>query len=93
MVMNSGTLTDANNQIVPVYFMDRNSDPNKFLGDDYFIVPQQPLNVGMKYTARVIGTDTQGNQFDTTWTFTTLPAAGTLAPPAMRRSPRRRHER
>jgi uncharacterized protein YkwD len=79
MVMNSGTLTDATNQTVPVYFMDRTSDPNMILGDDYFIVPQQPLNVGVKYTARVTGTDTQGNQFDTTWTFSTLPAAGIVS--------------
>ncbi len=78
-VANSGTLIDANNQNVPVYFMDRTSDPNRFLGDDYAIVPQQPLNVGAMYTAHVTGTDTQGNMFDTTWTFTTLPAAGIVS--------------
>jgi hypothetical protein len=44
-VANSGTLTDVNNQAVAVYFMDRNSDPNMLLADDYAIVPQQPLNV------------------------------------------------
>ncbi|MDQ2900113.1 MAG: fibronectin type III domain-containing protein, partial [Acidobacteriota bacterium] len=40
------------------------------------IVPQQPLNVGAKYQASVSGTDTQGNAFNVSWSFTTVPASG-----------------
>lgn len=74
-VVTSGTLTDSNNQNVAVNFRDRNSDRNMFLRDEYFMVPQQPLNVGAKYQASVSGTETQGNSFNVSWSFTTVPAS------------------
>lgn len=74
-VANSGILTDSNNNPVPVIFIDRKSDPNGFLKDDYFIVPKQPLAASTTYQAQITGIDVSGNQFTSTWKFTTVPAA------------------
>lgn len=72
----SATLTGPNNQQIAINYLDRNNDTNKQgLQDDYFMVPQQPLTAGTTYTANITGTDTQGNQFNQTWSFTTEPAA------------------
>jgi uncharacterized protein YkwD len=71
----SGTLTGPGGTQVPVYYLDRNNDPAKDLGDDYFIIPQQPLAVGTTYQATISGTDTAGNQFSMSWSFTTGPAS------------------
>ena len=74
----SATLT-ANNQPVPVYYLDRNNDTSndyqspQITGDDYFMIPQQPLAPGTTYTAAISGTDTKGHQFTQTWSFSTVP--------------------
>ena len=72
-VVNSATLTDAGGTAVPFTFLDRNTDPNKRLGDSYFLIPAKPLATATTYTAQVTGTDTNGNQFTATTKFSTLP--------------------
>jgi virginiamycin B lyase len=73
----TGTLTDATGHPVNISFLMPANDPNQLLvGDNFYIVPLQPLTVSSAYTANISGTDTQGAPFNQTWTFTTVPAAG-----------------
>jgi uncharacterized protein YkwD len=76
---NSGTLTDASGNVIPATFLDRNSDPNNFLGDDYAIMPNAPLSDFTTYKAQIQGTDTAGNAFTASWSFRTAPASNIVA--------------
>jgi uncharacterized protein YkwD len=74
-VPGSAKLTDPSGTLVPVSYMDRTNDPAMLLADDYFMIPLQPLAVNTRYTGTITGTDTAGNQFSNTWSFTTGPAS------------------
>lgn len=72
MVQGTGALNDSNGQPVQAFYYDRTTDVNQFIkGDDYFLVPMQPLLPNAMYTAIIMGTDVMGNQFSNTWQFTT----------------------
>jgi Purple acid Phosphatase, N-terminal domain len=62
--------------------LDRHSDQSGgyLTGDDYFMIPAQPLANATTYTATMTGTDTQGYQFSKTWSFTTIPNATIVNP-------------
>jgi hypothetical protein len=73
---NVGELFDSSGAPVPVYFLDKAGDPNRWLNaDEFFIVPQKPLIAAQQYRARIRGKDSRGIAFDETWTFNTVPAA------------------
>jgi hypothetical protein len=81
---NLGELFDANGQAVPVYYLDQKTDTNRgFLnGDTFFVIPQQPLNVGATYRAHFRGNDSAGTPFDVSWSFTTVQATAIVNPNA-----------
>jgi hypothetical protein len=64
---NTYQLSDSAGNPVPTYNVANGAD-------NVFMIPQQPLNAATSYSARIAGTDSQGNMFNKSWTFTTLPA-------------------
>jgi uncharacterized protein YkwD len=79
-VQGTGALNDSNGQPVQAFYLDRTVDQSGFLtGDDYFLIPMQPLQPNSSYMARITGTDLMGNKFDNTWQFTTGSGAAILS--------------
>lgn len=73
-------ILDPSGQEVPVYVMDRPSDPNSFLRENIvFIIAQKPFKAGTTYRVRVSGADSTGTRFAEQWAFTTAGRALVIA--------------
>ncbi len=68
-------LRDVQGQLVPIYGVHQETDPNGMGMDVVFLIAQDPLALDMLYTARVAGSDSRGQAFDHTWSFTTYVTA------------------
>ena len=65
-------LYDETKQLVDSYVLDKQSDPNNYLGPDtVFIIARKSLKQDTTYTASIAGTDNQGQSFNVTWSFQT----------------------
>jgi hypothetical protein len=79
-VQGTGVLNDSDRLPVQAFYLDRTVDQSWFLtGDDYFMIPMQPLQPNSRYVARITGTDLMGNKFDVTWEFTTGSGAAIIS--------------
>ena len=72
----SATLNDSRNQPVPFTALNSVTDPaNLSGGNDFIIVPNQFLTPATTYRVTMAGTDSDGNEFQKAWSFTTFPAS------------------
>ena len=75
-------LRDSTGALVSVYVLDTNNDPANYIGPDtVYVIPQQPLTVGMSYSVRIAGQDSMGVAFDKSWSF--LASSGYAATPTV----------
>jgi hypothetical protein len=75
--LDRATLTHYDGTNVPIYTLHAGNDPNKTNEpDSVHLIPQQILETSTTYTAAVTGTDSLGDPFDYTWSFTTMGAGG-----------------
>ncbi|MBL8211736.1 MAG: hypothetical protein JNK87_13540 [Bryobacterales bacterium] len=75
------SLVSDGGQAVQVAILDNASDRNINKGD-VFVFPRTPLATGTAYTARISGSDQNGNTYTHTWRFTTAPAAKLAGSPS-----------